>query len=213
MGDAAAADLGLGDLVLVALYSPLERDYFALNDGVDEVLAGADLLEDALRGGFHDDRRAALRWIRARSDGRRDAGVARLVSLGLASCEEPEFIVKVPGSRPRGIARMPPLVFARPELGESLRRHILSALREPTGDDGRTLCLAMLIDAGPWMGTRVAPGPEHRDARDAVKRMRKGQALPGAFTAYLAGLGVEPSVVLAVVDATRGAVRDSRAAW
>jgi hypothetical protein len=213
MTDATAADLGLGDLVLVALYSPLERNYFALNDGIDEVLAGADLLEDAVRGGFRDDRRAALRWIRANCNGRRDAGVARLTSLGLASCDEPEFVVKVPGSRPRGVARMPPLVFARPELGESLRRQILTALREPTADDGPMLCLAMVIDAGPWIGSRVAPGPENRDARDALQRMRKSQALPAALTAYLARLGVDPTAVLAVVDATRRAVKDSRAAW
>jgi len=211
--DSTAGDLELGDLVLVALYSPVERNYFALNDGFDEVLAGADLLEDALRGGFRGDRRPALGWIRSHANGRRDAGVARLVSLGLASCDSPDFVVKLPGSRRRGIARMPPLVFRDPEPGESLRQRILAAVRDPTADDGRLLCLALLIDAGPWMGSRVAAGKEHADVRDAVKRMRKGKLLPSALTSFLDGLGVEASVVLAVVDATRVAVKDSRAAW
>jgi hypothetical protein len=55
MADATAAGLGLRDLVLVALYSPLERNYFALNDGIDEALAGADLLRAPARR-LHDDR-------------------------------------------------------------------------------------------------------------------------------------------------------------
>jgi hypothetical protein len=213
MPESTAADLGLGDLVLVTLYSPVERNYFALNDGIDEVLAGADLLEATLRAGFRGDRREALRWIRGHANGRRDAGVARLTALGMASCDSPEFVVKLPGSRPRGLARMPPLVFSSPELGDSLRRQIGTAVRDPAPDDGRTLCMAMLIDAGPWMGSRVAPGKENADVRDALKRMRKGKALPGVLADFLRGFGVDPPVVLTVVDATRIAVKDSRAAW
>ena len=43
--------------------------------------------------------------------------------------------------------------------------------------------------------------------------MRKGKALPTALTSFLQGRGVDASVVLAVVGATRGAVKDSRASW
>ncbi len=213
MGEVTAADLGMADLVAVALYSPIERNYFAVNDGIDEVLAGADLLENTLAGGFDGDRKAALAWIRAHSNGRRDAAVARLTSLALATCDDPEFVVRLPGSRPRGIARMPPLVFRNPELGESIRRQIVTAVREPTTESGRWLCLGLVIDAGPWFGSRVATGDENADARDLAKRLRKGKVVPEAFTSFLAGLGVEPASVLTVVDATRVAVKDSRAAW
>lgn len=50
MASDTAADLGLGDLALVPLFSPVERNAPGLNDGFDEVLAGADLLEATLRG-------------------------------------------------------------------------------------------------------------------------------------------------------------------
>src|SRR5260370_6017762 len=109
MADVTADDLGLGDLVLVALFSPLEKNAPNLNDGVDEALAGADLLEAALHGEFRDDRRAALRWIRAHADGRCSAGIDRLTSLGMVHRDGPvDFLVQLPGSRPRGLARVPP---------------------------------------------------------------------------------------------------------
>ena len=134
MADVTVTDLGLGDLVLIALYSPLEKNAPNLNDGVDEVLAGADLLETTLRGEFRDDRRAALREIRAHADGRCAAGIDRLTARGLVHRDGPvEFLVKLPGSRPRGIGRVPPLVFDHPELGESLRHDIIRVLHRRHG--------------------------------------------------------------------------------
>jgi hypothetical protein len=210
----ATTDLGLGDLVLVALFSPVERNAPGLNDGFDEVLAGADLLEATLRGEFRDNRRAALRSIRAHANGRCEAGIERLESLGLAHREgSVDFLVRLPGSKPRGLARVPPLVFNDPDFGESLRHEIARVVRAAGPEDGRLLCLALLIDAGPWMASRAAPGTSNADVRAMVKRIRRGKETPSALTTFVEGLGVDGSVVLTVIDATRVAVKSSRSAW
>jgi hypothetical protein len=204
-------ELTLADLTLIALYSPAIEHGFGLNDGVDEVLAGADLVEAALDGTVPRDRRDAIRQVRAGARDRRAAAIDRLVALGLIHpVGDPEFLVQLPGARPRGVARVAPVVFTRPERGDELRRRIVDAVRSPTEQSGRLLCLALLIDAGPWVGSRIAPGRPNADVRSAAKRMRKGRDTPAALRSFLAARGVDPSVLRTVIDASRVAVANSR---
>jgi hypothetical protein len=209
-----SAELGLGDEIFIALFSPVLRGGLRLNDGVDEALAGADLLELTFNGQGPASRREAKRWIDAYQRGRCGREVERLTSLGIVEpVPDPEFIVKLPGLGDRGLARAGDLTFTDVHPGEALRAGIVRALRDPGEHDGRTLCLAMLTDTGPWMKSRVAPGTENDDVRDRVKQMRKGKDVPPVLTEWLDGPGVGLPAVLTVIDATRLAVRNSIAAW
>jgi hypothetical protein len=207
-------ELGLGDETFIALFSPVLRGGLRLNDGVDEALAGADLLEMTLGGQAPSSRRDAKRWIDTYQRDRCRHEVDRLTALGiLGPVPDPEFIVKLPGARDRGLARVGDLTFTDPQPGEALRAGIVRALRDPGEGDARTLSLAMLTDTGPWMKSRVAPDPDAGDVRDRVKRMRKGKDVPPVLTAWLDALGVDLAAVVTVLDATRLAVRNSIAAW
>jgi hypothetical protein len=207
-GRAEVGDLSLVDLLLLVLYSPVVEHGFPFNDGVDEVAAGADVLESALNGGALGSRRDVTRQVRAGSDGRRNAGIDRLVRLGLATPPgDPEFIVKLPGSKPRGIAREGALVFSDPDLGDTVRAEVIGAI-DGSGD-GRMLCLGLLVDAGPWVKSRVAPGPEHAERRKRVTRIRKGKDESPLLTSFAASRGIAAGDVRTVVDGTRVAVRSA----
>jgi hypothetical protein len=208
MAGAPEPALTLADQLLLAFYGPVVEHGFGWNDGVDEVVAGADVLESALAGCAVGRRRDVTREVRGRADGRRDGGIDRLVSLGLAArAGDPEYIVKLPGSKPRGIAREAALVFTDPDLGARLRAEIVAAIAG-TGD-GRMLCLGLLLDVGPWMKSRIAPGAEHQAARARLTRIRKGKEDAPLLTSFLAGASVAPGDVLTVVDGTRLAVRSA----